>query len=102
MRIRNTCCRCCLHVGVIALADGDAPDDVGRLDPRLTQVLGHQVAAHREADADDSSIFVPTWETFYSDLKLRKFVAKTKMGDKDFTVIVAYFSTTNYWTSKLP
>ena len=50
---------CYSHVGVVSLADGDAADDVGRLDPGLSQVLGHQVTAHREPDAQDPRVLVP-------------------------------------------
>jgi hypothetical protein len=49
----------CLHVGIIALADRDAADDVGWFDPGLTQILRHQVPAHRESDAENSCIFIP-------------------------------------------
>ena len=40
-------------VGVIALAHRDPGHHIGGLDPGLPQVLGHQVAAHAEAHADD-------------------------------------------------
>ena len=48
------------HVGIVSLADGDASDDIGRLDAGLTQVLRHQVSSHREPDAHNSCVFEPT------------------------------------------
>jgi hypothetical protein len=50
-----------LHVGVISLADGDTPDDVGRLDARLAHVFRHQVTTHREPDAHNPRVLVPAY-----------------------------------------